>query len=65
MNKAEKEVLSDVLETLEAVVNDESPTYEHTINNGSREWIETLNREQHIAAMMEWAKLQLEEISQK
>ncbi|MDK9872937.1 type II toxin-antitoxin system antitoxin, TscA family [Staphylococcus sp. IPLA37011] len=60
MDETQKEVLIDVVKTIEAAVNNERPTYEHTVKAHGREWTEILNREQHLAEVMEYVRVEIE-----
>lgn len=60
MNEEQNEVLDDILNTFEAVIEDNSTEYKHKVIEGKNEWFETVNREQHLQAMMQWAVQQLE-----
>ncbi|NGA18982.1 type II toxin-antitoxin system antitoxin TscA [Staphylococcus aureus] len=60
MNNEQKEVIKDIYSSLESVVNNESTEYTHKIKDGKKEWTETVNREQHLQAMIEWTLQQIE-----
>ncbi|ACY10710.1 TPA: hypothetical protein QHD64_002143 [Staphylococcus aureus] len=60
MNNEQKEVIKDIYSSLESVVNNESTEYIHKIKDGKKEWTETVNREQHLQAIIEWTLQQIE-----
>lgn len=60
MNNEQKEVIKDIYSSLESVVNNKSEVYIHEFKCGEKEWTETLNREQHFQAMIEWTLQQIE-----
>lgn len=60
MNNEQKEVIKDIYSSLESVVNNKSEVYIHEIKDGKKEWTETVNREQHLQAMIEWILQQIE-----
>lgn len=60
MNKEQKEVIQDIYNTLESVVNSKSTEYNHIIKEGNNEWTETVNREEHLQAIMIWTLQQIE-----
>lgn len=55
-----KEVIQDIYNTLESVSKDERTEYNHTVRNGESEWTETVNREENLQAIIEWALQQIE-----
>ncbi|HDD0318947.1 TPA: hypothetical protein O9466_000780 [Staphylococcus aureus] len=60
MNNEQKEVIKDIYSSLESVVNNKSGEYIHKIKDGKKEWTETVNREQHLQAIIEWTLQQIE-----
>ncbi|HCC5636732.1 TPA: hypothetical protein M5615_002300 [Staphylococcus aureus] len=60
MNNEQKEVIKDIYSSLESVVNNKSGKYIHKIKDGKKEWTETVNREQHLQAIIEWTLQQIE-----
>ncbi|PNZ51019.1 hypothetical protein CD170_12910 [Staphylococcus aureus] len=60
MNNEQKEVIQDIYNTLEAVAYNTSMEYIHNCVNGKKEWIENVNREEHLQAIIEWALQQIE-----
>lgn len=60
MNKDQLEVMQDIYNTLKSVTKDNITEYKHTIRDGNNEWTETVNREEHLQAMIEWALQQIE-----
>lgn len=56
----QKEVIQEIYNTLESVSKDEGTEYNHTVRNGESEWTETVNREEHLQAIIEWALQQIE-----
>lgn len=60
MNKDQLEVMQDIYNTLKSVTKDKITEYKHTIRDGNNEWTETVNREEHLQAMIEWALQQIE-----
>ncbi|HDE5495070.1 TPA: hypothetical protein PDT11_001691 [Staphylococcus aureus] len=60
MNNEQKEVIQDTYNTLEAVAYNTSMKYIHNCVDGKKEWIENVNREEHLQAIIEWALQQIE-----
>ncbi|HDE0386346.1 TPA: hypothetical protein ACN2Q0_001153 [Staphylococcus aureus] len=60
MNNEQKEVIQDIYNTLEAVAYNTSMKYIHNCLDGKKEWIENVNREEHLQAIIEWALQQIE-----
>ncbi|AWQ33328.1 TPA: hypothetical protein PQI25_000449 [Staphylococcus aureus] len=60
MNNEQKEVIQDIYNTLEAVAYNTSMKYIHNCVDGKKEWIENVNREEHLQAIIEWALQQIE-----
>ncbi|HDE9029596.1 TPA: hypothetical protein RSU77_001482 [Staphylococcus aureus] len=60
MNNEQKEVIKDIYSSLESVVNNKSEVYIHEIKDGKKEWTESVNREQHLQAIIEWTLQQIE-----
>ncbi|WP_031588027.1 type II toxin-antitoxin system antitoxin TscA [Staphylococcus aureus] len=60
MNNEQKEVIQDIYNTLEAVAYNTSMKYIHNCIDGKKEWIENVNREEHLQAIIEWALQQIE-----
>ncbi|MDG6737756.1 hypothetical protein QCE98_00450 [Staphylococcus aureus] len=60
MNNEQKEVIQDIYNTLEAVAYNTSMKYIHNCVDGKKEWIENVNREEHLQATIEWALQQIE-----
>ncbi|CCC87519.1 TPA: hypothetical protein PAS01_001655 [Staphylococcus aureus] len=60
MNNEQKEVIKDIYSSLESVVNNKSEVYIHEIKDGKKEWTESVNREQHLQAFIEWTLQQIE-----
>ncbi|MDS3867945.1 hypothetical protein RJB92_07080 [Staphylococcus hominis] len=60
MNNDQLEVMQDIYNTLKSVAKDKITEYKHTIRDGNNEWTETVNREEHLQAMIEWALQQIE-----
>ncbi|HAR4598521.1 TPA: hypothetical protein ACK058_001635 [Staphylococcus aureus] len=60
MNNEQKEVIKDIYSSLESVANNKSEVYIHEFKCGEKEWTETVNREQHLQAIIEWAMQQIE-----
>ncbi|EZT09392.1 type II toxin-antitoxin system antitoxin TscA [Staphylococcus aureus] len=60
MNNEQKEVIQDIYNTLEAVAYNTSMKYIHNCGDGKKEWIENVNREEHLQAIIEWALQQIE-----
>ncbi|WP_248498946.1 type II toxin-antitoxin system antitoxin TscA [Staphylococcus haemolyticus] len=56
----QKEVIQDIYNTLESVSKDERTEYNHTVRDGKSEWVETVNREEHLQAIIEWTLQQIE-----
>ncbi|WP_113524886.1 type II toxin-antitoxin system antitoxin TscA, partial [Staphylococcus aureus] len=59
-NNEQKEVIQDIYNTLEAVAYNTSMKYIHNCVDGKKEWIENVNREEHLQAIIEWALQQIE-----
>lgn len=45
---------------MESVSKDERTEYKHRFKEGNNEWTETLDREEHLQAIIEWALQQIE-----
>ncbi|MCM0356864.1 type II toxin-antitoxin system antitoxin TscA [Staphylococcus aureus] len=60
MNNEQKEVIQDIYNTLEAVTYNTSMEYIHNCVDSEKEWIENVNREEHLQAIIEWALQQIE-----
>lgn len=60
MNKEQKDVIQDIYTTLGTTVGDKATEYEHHFKEGSNEWTETLGREEHLQAIIEWTLQQIE-----
>lgn len=60
MDEEQSKVLDDILNTFEAVIEDNSTEYKHKVIEGKNEWFATVNREQHLQSMMQWAVQELE-----
>lgn len=53
MNNEQKEVIQDIYNTLEAVAYNTSMEYIHNCVDGKKEWMENVNREEHLQAIIE------------
>ena len=60
MEQEQKDVIQDIYNTLESVSKDERTEYKHRFKEGNNEWTETLDREEHLQAIIEWALQQIE-----
>ncbi|HAR7091918.1 hypothetical protein K4539_08040 [Staphylococcus aureus] len=60
MKNEQKEVIQDIYNTLEAVVYNTSMEYIHNCVDGKKEWMENVNREEHLQAIIEWTLQQIE-----
>lgn len=60
MNEEQLKVIEDIYSTLGSVANDKATEYEHYFKEGLNEWTETVDREQHLQAIIEWALQQME-----
>lgn len=60
MNEQQIQVLDDIYNTLIAVSDDVETEYKHKIEEGGNEWYETVSREKHLEAIMQWAVQQIE-----
>ncbi|KKI64095.1 MULTISPECIES: type II toxin-antitoxin system antitoxin TscA [Staphylococcus] len=60
MEQEQKDVIQDIYTTLGTTAGDRATEYNHTIRNGKSEWTETVNREEHLQAIIEWAIQQIE-----
>ena len=60
MNKDQLEVIKEIYNTLQTTVEDKSTEYKHKVKEGNNEWTETVNREEHLQAIIEWAVQQIE-----
>ncbi|MFQ3837904.1 type II toxin-antitoxin system antitoxin TscA [Staphylococcus pseudoxylosus] len=60
MNQQQLEILDGILNTFETVIDNKQTEYKHKIKEGSNEWFETKNREEHLEEVMKWATQQLE-----
>ena len=48
------------LYNVRTTVGDKATEYEHRFEEGHNEWVETVNREEHLQAIIEWAMQQIE-----
>ncbi|MEX3423070.1 type II toxin-antitoxin system antitoxin TscA [Staphylococcus hominis] len=60
MAKDQLEVIKEIYNTLQTTVEDKSTEYKHKVKEGNNEWTETVNREEHLQAIIEWAVQQIE-----
>ena len=60
MNEEQLKVIEDIYSTLGSVANDKATEYEHHFKEGHNEWTETVDREQHLQAIIEWVIQQIE-----
>ena len=60
MNNNQFKVIKEIYNTLQKTIEDKSTEYKHKIKDGNNEWIETVNREEHLQALIEWALQQIE-----
>ena len=60
MNEEQLKVIEDIYSTLGSVANDKATEYEHHFKEGHNEWTETVDREQHLQARIEWVIQQIE-----
>ncbi|MCC3724079.1 type II toxin-antitoxin system antitoxin TscA [Staphylococcus haemolyticus] len=60
MKQEQKDVIQDIYTTLGTTVGDKATEYNHTIREGKSEWTETVDREEHLQAIIEWALQQIE-----
>lgn len=60
MEQKQKEIIQDIYTTLGTTVGDKATEYEHRFEEGHNEWVETVNREEHLQAIIEWAMQQIE-----
>lgn len=60
MNEEQLKVIEDIYNTLGSVANDKATEYEHRFKEGHNEWVETVDREEHLQAIIEWALQQIE-----
>lgn len=60
MNQEQKDVIQDIYTTLGTTVGDKATEYKHRFKEGNNEWTETLDREEHLQAIIEWALQQIE-----
>ena len=60
MEQEQKDVIQEIYNTLESVSKDERTEYNHTIKDGENEWTETVDRDEHLQAIIEWALQQIE-----
>ncbi|WP_423247937.1 type II toxin-antitoxin system antitoxin TscA [Staphylococcus capitis] len=60
MEQEQKDVIQDIYNTLESVSKDERTEYKHRFKEGRNEWTETVNREENLQAIIEWAMQQIE-----
>ncbi|MCH4418021.1 type II toxin-antitoxin system antitoxin, TscA family [Staphylococcus haemolyticus] len=56
----EIKVIKSIYETLNSAVEDTRNEYTHIVEEGNRKWKETLNREQQLQIICEWALQQIE-----
>ncbi len=59
MNQSQLEILDEILNTFEAVIDNQQTEYKHKVKEGCKEWFEIKNREEHLEAMMQWAVQEL------
>ncbi|MBM6050720.1 hypothetical protein H6L67_09705 [Staphylococcus epidermidis] len=60
MNNNQFKVIKEIYNTLQKTIEDKSTEYKHKIKDANNEWIETVNREEHLQALIEWALQQIE-----
>lgn len=60
MNEEQLKVIEGIYSTLSSVANDKDTEYEHHFKEGHNEWTETVDREQQLQAIIEWALQQIE-----
>ncbi|MCG1164498.1 type II toxin-antitoxin system antitoxin TscA [Staphylococcus epidermidis] len=60
MEQKQKGVIQDIYTTLGTTVGDKATEHEHHFKEGHNEWTETVNREEHLQALIEWALQQIE-----
>ncbi|GJF55680.1 type II toxin-antitoxin system antitoxin TscA [Staphylococcus argenteus] len=60
MNNNQFKVIKEIYNTLQKTIEDKSTEYKHKIKDGNNEWTETVNREEHLQALIEWALQQIE-----
>lgn len=60
MNEKQLKVIEGIYNTLGSVANDKATEYEHHFKEGHNEWTETVDREQNLQAIIEWALQQIE-----
>lgn len=60
MEQEQKDVIQNICTTLGTTIGDKATEYNHTIRDGKSEWTETVNREEHLQAIIEWALQQIE-----
>ena len=53
MNNNQFKVIKEIYNTLQKTIEDKSTEYKHKIKDGNNEWIETVNREEHLQALIE------------
>lgn len=60
MNQEQLKVIEGIYSTLSSVSNDKATEYEHHFKEEHNEWTETVDREQNLQAIIEWALQQIE-----
>ncbi|MBF9289125.1 hypothetical protein I3V64_08335 [Staphylococcus haemolyticus] len=60
MNEEQLKVIEGIYSTLSSVAYDKATEYEHRFEEGHTEWVETVDREEHLQAIIEWALQQIE-----
>ncbi|EZI38313.1 type II toxin-antitoxin system antitoxin TscA [Staphylococcus haemolyticus] len=60
MEQEQKDVIQNIYTTLGATVGDKATEYEHRFEEGHNEWVETVDREEHLQAIIEWTLQQIE-----
>ncbi|OLF28039.1 hypothetical protein BSZ10_11090 [Staphylococcus aureus] len=60
MKQEQKDVIQNIYTTLVATAGDKTTEYEHRFEEGHNEWIEAVNREEHLQAIIEWTLQQIE-----
>ena len=60
MTQEQKELLTYIYYTLEMNINDQSKTYEHSVEENRMVETFEINREQHLEEVMYWAAQEIE-----
>lgn len=60
MEQKQKDVIQNIYTTLGTTIGDKAKEYEHHFKEGHNEWTETVDREQNLQAIIEWALQQIE-----